>query len=191
MSQLWIYLLLVVLIALQGEVTILIAAAAASTGYLDPRAVFVTAVFGNMISDTFWFLLGYYGKIDSLLRRFKWLGVTPERLELLKKLIQRDVTKLLIIAKLTNWMVIPAIIAIGVARIPWRRWFWLIALSDLLIAVVMVPLGYYMASSLMQVQKGIGYIAVGFTIIFLLGGFFYIRHVLNHKDLSVYFEDRE
>lgn len=191
MSQLWIYLLLVVLIALQGEVTILIAAAAASTGYLDPWAVFVTAVLGNMISDTFWFLLGYYGKIDSLLHRFKWLGVTSERLELLKKLIQRDVAKLLIIAKLTNWMVIPAIIAIGVARVPWRRWFWLVALSDLLIAVVMVPLGYYMASSLMQVQKGIGYVAVGFTIIFLLGSFFYIRHVLNHKDLSVYFEDRE
>lgn len=191
MSQLWIYLLLVILIALQGEVTILLAGAAASTGYLNPWAVFVTAVLGNMISDTFWFLLGYYGKIDSLLRRFKWLGVTAERLDLLKKLIHRDVTKLLIIAKLTNWMIIPAIIAIGAARVPWRRWFWLVALSDLMIAVIMVPLGYYMASNLMQVQKGVGYIAVGFTIIFLLGSFFYIRHVLSHKDLSVYFEDRE
>lgn len=130
MSHLWPYALIVILVAVEGEATILVAAGTAAAGYLNPFSVLVAATLGNLVADVLWFALGYYGRIDWLLHRLKWVGITTQKLEALKRLIHRDVVKLLIIAKLTNWMMIPALVATGVARVPWKRWFPLIFISD-------------------------------------------------------------
>lgn len=191
MSHLWVYLLLAVFIALEGAATILLAAGAASAGFLNPLAVFCAAILGNLIADVLWYTLGYYSRIDSLLYRFKRLGVTAEKLDLLKRIIRHDVIRLLVFAKLANWMTVPALIAVGVARVSWKRWFPLILASDLLIAIVLVPLGYFMASSFLQIQKGMGYVALGFTSLFILVTILYASRLLSRKDLAAAFENQD
>ena len=57
--------------------------------------------------------------------------------------------------KIDKWMMIPALIATGVAKVPWKRWLVLIILSDLVIAAIFTPLGFYMASSLLKIQNGL------------------------------------
>lgn len=191
MDTIWTYLLLIFLIAIEGEIAILVGAGAASAGFLNLPAVFAVAVLGNLISDILWYLLGYYGKIDWLLYRMKWIGITPQKLSLMIDRIQQDAIKLLVFAKLTNWMTIPALIATGVARVSWRRWFLLILFSNILVAAVMVPLGYYMTSSLLQIQKGVSYAAFAFTLLFVIVAIFYIRHHLICKDSYTVLEDKE
>lgn len=189
MSLFWPYALIVVLVAVEGEATILLAAGVAATGYLNPFSVMVAATLGNLIADVLWFALGYYGKIDWLIQRVKWLGITAQKMEALKRLIHRDVIKLLIIAKLTNWMMIPALVATGVARVPWKRWFPLIFVSDLIIGTVMVSLGYFMTASLLQIQKGVQFVAVAFTLLFVLFAAIYIRRIMRSKDWMSEMED--
>jgi len=38
-------------------------------------AVFVAAATGNLTADTLWYLLGYYGKIDTALKLGRWAGL--------------------------------------------------------------------------------------------------------------------
>lgn len=179
-----------VLVALEGEIIILVAAGAASAGFLNPFMVFIAAVLGNLVADLLWYALGYYGRIDWLIHRLKWLGVTSQKLDTLKRIINRDVNKLLVFSKLTNWMMIPALIATGIAQVPWKRWFPLVFVSNLLIGIVMVPLGYFMAASFLQVQKGLQFVALGFSLLFILLATIYVRRIVGRKDWVSEMEDQ-
>ena len=182
LSHLWYYALLLVLVALEGEFAILAGAGAAASGFLNPWGVLLVASLGNMVSDTLWVALGYYSHLEALLGRLTWLGVSPARLELLKTLVRHNVAQLLVIAKVTNWMTIPALIAIGATRVSWKQWFLIVVLSDILIAVIMVPLGYYATANLLQIQQGTRFLAVGATLLLVLLAIFYGRRWLSRNN---------
>jgi membrane protein DedA with SNARE-associated domain len=48
------YLILFLLVAVEGPIAILLASAMASAGLLRPALVFVSAVFGNLTADCVW-----------------------------------------------------------------------------------------------------------------------------------------
>lgn len=183
MQHLWAYILVVVLVAFEGEATILLAAGAASTGYLNPFGVLCAVTLGNVVSDVGWYALGYYSKIDWLVRRLHWLGVTAEKVNAARQIVGQDAIKLLIFSKLTNWITIPALIATGMAKVPWKRWFPLIVISNFLIGASVMALGYFAASSIMQIQSGLRYAALGFTLLFILVTMIYVRRLASRKNI--------
>lgn len=182
MSPIWYYALIFLAVAFDGEIAILAAAGAASTGFLNPFAVFLAGALGNVFSDSLWYALGYYGRIDWVLGRFKWLGVTQDRIDHMKGMVERDAVKLLTLAKLTNWMTIPVLIATGASRVEHRRWFPLVVVSNILISLVLVFIGYHMTASFMQIKSGIEYAGMGFSLLFVLFVLFSVRRYLNHKE---------
>lgn len=182
MNHFWAYFLVLLSVSFQGELAILGAAAAASAGYLNPVGVFLSASLGNILSDVLWYLLGYYSRVDWLIKHFHRLGITGEKVDLAKRIVMKDVVRFLIVGKLTNWMMIPALIATGLAKVPWKRWLVLIIISDLVIAGIFTPLGFYMASSFLKIKSGLHYSAIGFTILFFLGAFYFFRRFLNRND---------
>lgn len=191
MQHLWAYFLVVILVAFEGEVTILLAAGAASTGSLNPFGVLCAVTIGNVISDAAWYVLGYYSKIDWLIHRFHWLGITNEKVNVAKRIVKRDVIKLLIFSKLTNWITIPALIATGIAKVPWKRWFPLIVISNFLIGAIVMSLGYFAASNIMRIQSGLRYVALGFTLLFILVTMIYIRRLISRKNFLIELDQNE
>lgn len=187
----WIYVAITLLTMIEGPVSILVAAGASSTGFLHPLPVFTAVTLGNLISDGLWYLLGYHGKIDWLLRRRKWFGVEADKLELFKRIIQHQAVKLLLFAKITNGLIVPVLIATGMARVSMRRWLPVIVLTNLLTSLVLVLAGYYAASHLLRVQEGLGYAVVPLTVLFLLGATVYMRRMLSRKDVVVMFDQSE
>ncbi|GIV62727.1 MAG: hypothetical protein KatS3mg045_0066 [Bellilinea sp.] len=183
-SHLWLYGVITLLVMVEGPISILLAAGASSAGFLNPLPVFIAATVGNLIADALWYSLGYVGKIDWLLRRRGWFGVDAEKLDLFRQVIHQQAVKLLIFAKLTNGLIVPVLIATGLARVPWRKWFPIIFVTNLLTSLVMVVLGYYMASSLLRVQEGLRYAAFAATLFFLLAASFYMRRLLSRKDVT-------
>uniref|UniRef100_A0A7C4PZN7 VTT domain-containing protein n=1 Tax=Bellilinea caldifistulae TaxID=360411 RepID=A0A7C4PZN7_9CHLR len=190
-AHLWLYAVITLLVMVEGPVSILLAAGASSAGFLNPLPVFIAATLGNLIADTLWYGLGYIGKIDWLLRRRGWFGVNAEKLDLFRQVIHRQAVKLLIFAKLTNGLIVPVLIATGLARVPLRKWFPIIFVTNLLTSLVMVAIGYTMASSLLRVQQGLRYAAFAATLLFLLAASFYVRHLLSRKDVSAMLEKDE
>lgn len=182
--HLWVYVVITLLVIVEGPITILLAAGASSAGFLNPLLVFIVAMLGNLIADTLWYGLGYIGKIDWLLRRRGWFGVNAEKLNLFRQVIHNQAVKLLIFAKLTNGLIVPVLIATGLARVSLRKWLPIIFVTNLLTSLVMVALGYYMASSLLQVQQGLRYAAFAATLLFLLAASYYVRHLLSRKDVT-------
>ena len=153
MHHIWAYLLIIALVALEGEIVILVAAGAASTGFLNPLGVLCAGTLGNLLSDVLWYALGYYSPLNWVIKRFRWIGITPEKMDAALRIVKKDAIRLLIFSKLTNWMAIPALIATGMAKVHWKSWLPLIVASDIVIAVIFTPIGYYMSSSLIKISK--------------------------------------
>jgi membrane protein DedA with SNARE-associated domain len=55
----WTYILLAILVAVEGPIATLAGSVASSAGYLNPVLVFVSASCGNLTSDILWYSMGY------------------------------------------------------------------------------------------------------------------------------------
>jgi membrane protein DedA with SNARE-associated domain len=177
----WDYVLLALFVAIEGPIATLLGAAAASAGLLRLDLVFVSASTGNLTSDTLWYYLGYAGKTEWLLHYGRWLGVRRHHVDRLKQGMQEHAPKILLVAKLTAGFVIPALIAAGLARIPWRRWFPPILSGEVVWTGSLVLIGYYATEGIKQVEHDVRYVvpvASGFFVLALL--LWLVRPIIRH-----------
>ena len=164
----WSYILLAFLVAIEGPIATLLGAVAASAGILNPFLVFIAAGAGNLTSDTLWYTAGLLGKMDWLLRLSQRLGVNPQYLERLEVVLQKHAPVILFVSKLTISPMIPALIATGLIRYPWRRWFPYVFLGEMIWTGSLVLIGYFGLQAIHKVQLGIEHFILGGTIIMIV-----------------------
>jgi membrane protein DedA with SNARE-associated domain len=180
----WSYVLLWLVVIVEGPVATLLGAAAASAGFMRLGLVFVTAILGNFTADVLWYLLGYAGKLEWLLRYGRWLGVRRHHLERLQQSMREHAFKIMLSVKLTNAFTIPSLIAAGLARIPWKRWIPAFLIGQCIWTGTLVLIGYYAAESIKQVQEDIRYGVLVASLLFLLVILWLARRTLRKREES-------
>ena len=178
----WLYVLLALIVALEGPLATLTAAVASSAGYLDPKLVFVSASCGNLSADILWYSLGYMGKIELLGRYGGWLGIKQDTVLRLKQGIHDHVGKFLFVAKLTLGLVVPTLVAAGLARVSWRRWIGALFLAESIWTGSLVLAGYYYGQYILHIEKGLKWISIGSTVILAIIVGIYILRKRSQKD---------
>ncbi|MGD0613754.1 MAG: VTT domain-containing protein [Anaerolineales bacterium] len=170
----WSYFLLAIAVAVEGPITTLLGAAAASAGFMRPGLVFLSAAIGNLTADSLWYTLGYVGKIEWVLRFGRRLGVRPDILEKLEHGMRKHTIRILFIAKLTISFVIPSLIAAGLVKAPWRKWFPAIFGGEMIWTGFLVLIGYYTTEAIKRWRNGFEYLAlfsaIAFVVIVLVVG---------------------
>jgi membrane protein DedA with SNARE-associated domain len=169
----WAYFTISFLTLVEGPIATLISAVAASGGYLKPGFVFLAAASGNLTADCLWYLLGYFGNIEWIVRFGRFAGIRREQVLDLQAEIRQNVRKILFIAKLTLGFVIPALIATGLSRVPIRRWIWVLAGAECIWTGSLVLLGYYFGRYLGSLERGLQWFALG-------GGLLAFVFILNY-----------
>jgi membrane protein DedA with SNARE-associated domain len=178
----WPYVILFFLVALEGPLATLAAAVASSSGYLDPKLVFLSASFGNLSADVLWYSLGYAGRLELLTRYGGWLGLKQDLILKLKQDIHDHVGKFLFVAKLTLGLVVPMLVAAGLAHIPWRRWAGLLFLAEGIWTGSLVLAGYYFGQYVLELEKDMKLISIGATTIMVILLGVYILRRRSNKD---------
>ena len=173
----WNYVLLALMTLIEGPIATLLGAMASSTGILRPEWVFVAAASGNLTADALWYSLGYLGKTEWLLKHGRRLGITEYHVARLEHAMQKHARKILIIAKLTLSFSIPALMAAGLARVPWRRWFSTIVAGEVIWTGCLVLLGYNLSFSLRRMEVGLQIVAIAGIIIFTV---LVIRYLIRY-----------
>ncbi|MDE0198123.1 MAG: DedA family protein [Caldilineaceae bacterium] len=154
----WSYPLLTVLVILEGRIVTLLAAVAASLGYMRLPLVVICAIVGGIVADGLWYLLGYkYGK-EPVLRYGRWLGLRRHHLEQLQTEMHEHGPRLLFVAKSFSVLVIPALVAAGMGRVPFRRWFPIVLLGELVWVPVLAVIGHQTTEVVRQVELGLHYL---------------------------------
>ena len=181
----WNYVLLALLVSIEGPIVTLAGAAAAAAGVLQPELVFAAAMAGNLTADVLWYSLGYLGRIEWILRFGGWFGVRRAHVEKLRRVITRNVRRILLVAKLTLSFVIPALLAAGLARVPWRRWFPVLFIAETAWTGLLVVLGLYVSESIQQVEQSIHQLAlVSSALILLLLLLWGLRRLLDVPEIE-------
>lgn len=163
----WSYLILALLVLIEGPIAILLASAASSAGLMRPVLVFFSAAIGNLTADTLWWLLGYAGKTEWIQHWGRRLGIRESLVEHLKHNMIKHATRVLFLAKITVSFSIPALIAAGLLRIPWKRWFPYFIIAETLWTGSLVLIGYYTTEALKRVEQGVEYAALAVSIVFV------------------------
>ena len=164
----WTYIILGLLVAIEGPIATLLGAAAASAGLMRPLPVFFAAATGNLTADSLWYTLGYLGKTEWIMHFGRRMGMTENLIEHLKQNMIKHATKVLFLAKLTLSFVIPSLIAAGLLRVPWRRWLPPLIVAETLWTGSLLLIGYYTTEALKRVERGIEYAALSISVIFVV-----------------------
>ncbi len=177
----WTYLVLALLVAIEGPVATLLGAAIASAGLMRPWLVFIAAATGNLTADSLWYSLGYAGKLEWVLRFGRKLGLQPEFLERLEKGMHKNAPQILFVAKLTVSFMIPSLIAAGLMKVPWRRWFPSLFAGEMIWTGSLVLIGYFATEAVKRVQQGVEYAILGLSLVFVLFILSMSRRVLGKQ----------
>ena len=151
----WAYFLLALMVAVEGPIFTLTGAAAASAGLMSPVGVFASASIGNLTADTLWYSLGYLGRMDLIIRFGGRLGIKESFITRLQKDVNAHIHKILFIAKLTMGLVIPTLIAAGLARVPFKRWFGILFTAECIWTGSLVLIGYYFGYLIQRVENNL------------------------------------
>jgi membrane protein DedA with SNARE-associated domain len=157
----WSYVLLALLVATEGPLSTLLGAAAATAGILDIRLVFAATVVGNITGDTLWYMLGYVGKLDVVLRLTRWMGVERRHLARLEREMHAHAAKLIVFAKLAYGLIVPTLLSAGMARVPWRRWFPVVFVVETLWSLLLVWVGFHATGLIAQFEQGLRIVGAG------------------------------
>lgn len=164
----WSYLILSLLIVAQGPLATLFGGAAASAGLLKPELVLLAGAVGNLTADIIWYRVGKAGKIEWLLRRVRWLGIKQEHIKKAEQGMRQHAIKILLMAKLSAGLAVPALIAAGLARVKWRRWFPVVMVGETIWTGALTMLGYYFFESIKQIEEGLQLLMLGTAAAFIL-----------------------
>ena len=170
-----------VIVAFEGPIATLLGAAAASTGVMRPELVFLAASTGNLAADSLWYGLGYLGKLEWLLRFGQWTGVSREKLDRLQSAMRQHAAKILFFAKLSMSLMIPSLIAAGLVKAPWRRWFPALFAGEAIWTGALVLIGYYTTEALRRVEQGLEYLLLAASVAFIIFIFWAGRRVLRQS----------
>jgi len=187
----WNYVILLVLAVVEGPIITLAGAAAASAGILKAPLVFAAAALGNMCADMIWYGIGRLGNLNWIAKISRVFKIRPHYLDLLQKGMAEHAYKIIFIAKLTAGLIIPSLIAAGLARVPVRRWFPFLLLAETIWTGSLVTIGYYAAISIRNLKEDFRYIALAGTVIILFLIVFWLRKQIRKSKIYHEWIDEE
>lgn len=163
----WAYILLAVVVMVEGPVATLAGAFAASQGWMRPGLVFLSAACGNLLGDSLWYTLGYLGKMEWVEKYGGMAGIKSQLIQKLQTDIKKNAPRLLFIAKLTLGFTIPTLVATGLARVPIRRWLPVLIIAETIWTGTLVLLGFHFGEYLKRLQRGVEIFTIAGSLIFL------------------------
>lgn len=176
----WSYLILLLLVMVEGPIATLFGAAAAHAQVLKWQWVFAVAALGNLTADALWYLLGHMGRIDLIYRFTGWIGIRPQQVHEVETRLRADAVRVLVMAKLTAGFMIPSLIGAGILKIPLRRWFFPVLLAETLWTGTLIYLGFHAVQWIAEIEQGLQLVALVGGTLFILLVFHLIRK--QHKD---------
>jgi membrane protein DedA with SNARE-associated domain len=177
----WSYLVLALLVVVEGPIATLLGAAAASAGVMRPWLVFLAASTGNLIADTLWYSVGYVGRLEWFLRFGRRLGISHAQLDRLQHMMHKHAARILFFAKLSMSLMIPSLIAAGLVKAPWRRWFPAVFSGELVWTGSLVLIGYYTTEAIKRVEQGIEYFILAASVAFIIFMLWAGRRILRES----------
>ncbi len=137
------YILMFFAMVIEGPVVTTAAGFASALGYFDPYVVFALSIFGDLVADAIYYLIGFVGRATVIERFGHRVGVSKARLEKIELLAKEHLIKTLIFLKFTPALPVVGLMAMGALRIRFRKFLTACFFIILPRSAMFVLFGYY------------------------------------------------
>ena len=165
----------------QGPIASLFGGAAASAGLLKPGLVFIVGVAGNLTADIVWYTLGRKGNVERLFEGGRF-GAHRNRFYRLRGGMQEHATKILLMAKLSFGLAVPTLLAAGLTKLSWKKWFPVVFIGETIFTGTLVLIGYFATEAIKQVEQGIHVFLLLMTGLFIVAAIWFVPKILRKDD---------
>ncbi|MEI7498371.1 MAG: DedA family protein [Candidatus Falkowbacteria bacterium] len=168
------YFLLFPLTVIEGPIITVVAGLLVALGNFNFWYVLVVVVLGDLTGDSMYYAIGRWGKETFIKRWGKYLGITADRVLRIEKHFGEHSGKTLLTGKLTHGIGAIFLVAAGLAKMPFGKYFWYNVLATIPKSLVLIFVGYYYGFALTRVKSWLEAISFLFIGLALAGGLWYV-----------------
>lgn len=176
------YLLIFFIMVIEGPIITIVSALAASLGYFNIFFIFLLAFLGDITGDFIWYAAGYLSRLAVINKYGRYFGASSERIEKLRKLLERHSKKVLLAIKISPVAPTLGLIIVGNSHFPPKRFAKIVSLISIPKTMLFVIFGYFFGYSYTIVAKYVNRGIYGLLIIlvFALCVFLLYRKITIH-----------
>lgn len=176
----WSYLIIFLMVFIEGPVVTLIAGAMVGAGLLRLDLAYAACAAGNFAADQFWYWLGFVGGRRGFLFRIGWVRRRRRQIEEFETGMQDHGIRLYLLSKVSMGLfTIPILIAAGVARVNWLRLATVNVVFEVVWTAFLLFAGLRLGEHIAQMERGLQVAALAGGIIFLVILFAVYRRVFQ------------
>ncbi len=178
------YFLIFPLMVIEGPIITVISGFLASLGYLTLLPIYILVVLGDLVGDTIYYTLGYWGR-EKLLDMWggSFLGITKERINKLEVHFDKHRGKTLILGKITHAIGVVFLFAAGLAKVPYLEFLCFNLIATMPKSFVLLLMGYYFGQAYPVINKDLGLVSVfilASSVISLVTFIIYKKYANSH-----------
>jgi len=137
------YLLVFIIMFLEGPTIAFLAGFSASVGYFNLWIILLLAVLGNLIPDMILYGIGRVFRGSALKKFFVFIGLHNGRIRWLKKNINKHSIKTISLIKLVPPLPLPGLILTGFLKVNFKKFFLIALIFNIIFGSLFVLLGFY------------------------------------------------
>jgi membrane protein DedA with SNARE-associated domain len=169
------YVIIFLVMCVEGPFTTAAAGFAAALGYFDPFAILFLSIMGDLVPDTLYYYIGYFSKTSSTKRFGERIGLTEQRVGKTETLLREHFGKTMLMLKLTPVIPTFAFMLVGALHISYRRFLWLCSVITVPKSILFLFLGYFFGQ-LYNVSDYLHYASVLFPAVIISGVIIYFAY---------------
>ncbi len=175
------YLIVVPLAIIEGPIISVISGFLTTLGVFNLPLVFLVLVLGDIVGDAIQYSLGYCGKRFCGKKVLNYFKVNDENLEKAKIYFSKNHTKAIIASKLMYGVGFFGLVAAGMLRVPYPRYFKTCAIISVIQSTVMVTAGIFFGQAYVVIGKYFDYYAAITSVVALFIVFFILFRKYKNK----------
>ena len=143
-------------VPLPGETILISAGILAQRGHLGLGYVILLGILGAVVGDQIGYWIGREGGRPFILRYGRYVFITPRRLGRAEAFFARHGGGAVFMARFFSGLRVFGALVAGMSRMRWSRFFLYNALGGIVWATVVVLAGYFLGTSIREVERWTG-----------------------------------
>jgi len=174
------YIILFPLAIVEGPIIAVIAGFLCSNGFMNPLLAFPVIVLGDIVGDSFCYMLGRFGIPKFLQQIFRWLGYNPGKIDQVRVFLNANPAKTIALSKITLGIGVAGIYLAGNVKVPYNKFLWICLVTSAIQYIVYLSIGLLFGKAYVQINQYLNYFASA-TIVALLALllYFFIKSIIK------------
>jgi len=179
------YLIIFLVMCAEGPVTTAAAGFAAALGYFNPWIILVISILGDLIPDSIYYAIGYFGRGPIVEKAARYFGLTQARVDRIEAKLREHYGKTMVALKLTPVVPTFGFMLVGYLRLSFIKFTKYSASVTIPKSIIFLILGYFFGR-LYNINQYLHYAEIFFPIVVIL----ILVGIIGYKRISARIADK-